>query len=559
MKRRTLLGAAAATLASCTVPAAPVSPSASPRALLASLSLEQRAGQVMAIAFHGPSVTSAVEEMIRTRAVGGIVLRAENAVDASALAKICDDLRRIASSAKVPPLFIAIDQEGGSVVRVGRGMTVLPGQMALAASADPAAAVRRAAAITAEELAAAGVNWNFAPVADVNDEPLNPIIGNRAYGSDPQRVSTLVEAAVRAYAGAGFLCCAKHFPGHGSATVDSHVGLPLIAADRARLDRVELAPFRAAIAAGVPAIMVAHLIVPALDPTPSLPVSLSRRVTTDLLRTDLGFKGIVVTDDLEMGALAPIGEAPAAVRALQAGADLALFRFDESAQREGHRLIVEALRSGALSAAALDASTARLLEAKERYGILERRATRGTDPNANGAFALDLARQTITLVRNDRVLPLRGRVYAISTTAADLTPLPGESDLATELGKARPDTIVRRVGERVSDEIISSAAKEAEPADVIVAGVADIGINESQRRLVARLAALRPTVLVSLRGPYDVLAAPNVAGWVCAYNGRAPSVRATIEVLTGARKPTGSLPVAVSERYPIGTGLRDFA
>ena len=177
------------------------------------------------------------------------------------------------------------------------------------------------------------MNWNLAPVADVNNEPLNPIIGNRSYGSDPQRVSTLVSAAVRAYAAAGFLCCAKHFPGHGAATVDSHVGLPIIDVDRARLDRVELPPFRAAIAAGVPAIMLAHLIVPALDATPGLPASLSRRVATDLLRKDLGFGGIALTDDLEMGALATIGEAVAGERALEAGADVVLFRFDEASAR----------------------------------------------------------------------------------------------------------------------------------------------------------------------------------------------------------------------------------
>ncbi|TMF59144.1 MAG: beta-N-acetylhexosaminidase, partial [Chloroflexi bacterium] len=306
MKRRTLLGAAVATLAACATPAP--EPSRIAR-LLAALSLDQRAGQTMAIAFHGPSITSAVEDMIRTRGVGGIVLRTENAPDASALARICADLQRIAAEAKIPPLFLAIDQEGGSVVRIGSGMTVFPSQMALAATPDPVAAVQRAATITADELRAGGVNWNLAPVADVNNEPLNPIIGNRSYGSDPQRVSILVGAAVRAYAAAGFLCCAKHFPGHGAATVDSHVGLPIIDVDRARLDRVELPPFRAAIAAGVPAIMLAHLIVPALEPTPGLPASLSRRIATDLLRRDLGFAGIAITDDLEMGALATIGEA----------------------------------------------------------------------------------------------------------------------------------------------------------------------------------------------------------------------------------------------------------
>jgi len=555
MRRRAFLGATAATLAACAAPAP--EPSRVSK-ILGSLSLDQRAGQTMAIAFHGSSVTSAVEDMIRSRGLGGVVLRAENAPNATALRLVSADLQRIASEAKIPPLFLALDQEGGSVVRVGSGMTVFTSQMGLAATPDPVAAVQRVATITAAELRANGVNWNFAPVADVNNEPLNPIIGNRSFGSDPQRVSTLVAAAVRAYAAAGLLCCAKHFPGHGAATVDSHVGLPLIDVDRARLDRVELPPFRSAIAAGVPAIMLAHLIVPALDPTPSLPASLSRRVVTDLLRREMGFAGIVLTDDLEMGALASIGEAAAGERALEAGADFVLFRFDEAAQRDGHRLISVAIRNGSLPN--LDATVSRLLDAKLRYGILDPSNAAQPDLAANAAAALDIARGSITLLHNDgKVLPLRGRIYAIATTNADLTPLPGDSDLVTELARTRPDVEVRRFGTTISDTVITNVLAEAKSSDVVVVGVADIGINDDQLKLVTRLAAAKPTVLVSLRGPYDVRFAPSVAACVCAYDGRVPTLQAVVEVLTGARKPVGSLPVAASDRFPIGAGMRDFS
>jgi beta-N-acetylhexosaminidase len=555
LKRRSFLGAAAATLAACAAPAPEPTRIAK---LIASLSVEQRAGQAMAIAFHGPSVTSAVEEMIRTRGVGGVVLRAENAPNAAALARICADLQRIAAEAKIPPLFLALDQEGGSVARVASGMTVFTSQMGLAATPDPVSAVQRAATMTAGELRANGVNWNFAPVADVNSEPLNPIIGNRSYGSDPQRVSTLVAAAVRAYATAGLLCCAKHFPGHGAATVDSHLALPIIDVERARLDRVELPPFRAAIAAGVPAIMLAHLIVPALDPTPALPASLSRRITTDLLRRELGFAGLAVTDDLEMGALAAIGEAAAGERAIQAGADFVLFRFDEAAQRDGHRLIAVAIRNGSLPQ--FDVTVHRLLDAKLRYGILDQTSVPAPDLPASAAAALDIARSSITLLHNDgKVLPLRGRVYVAATTTADLTPLPGDSDLATELERSRAEVTGRKFGTTLSESVIASALDEARSADVVVVGVADIGINSDQLKLVTRLAAAKPTVLVSLRGPYDVSVAPNVAACVCGYDGRLPTLRALIEVLTGARKPVGSVPVTVSSRFPIGSGLRDFA
>jgi beta-N-acetylhexosaminidase len=533
MNRRAFLGAAAATFAACAAPAP--EPSRVAR-ILASLSIEQRAGQTMAVAFHGSSVTSAVEDMIRARGLGGIVLRTENAPNATSLARVCADLQRIAAEAKIPPLFIALDQEGGGVVRIAGGMTVFTSQMGLAATPDPVAAVQRAATITANELHANGVNWNFAPVADVNNEPLNPIIGNRSFGSDPQRVSTLVAAAVRAYAAAGLLCCAKHFPGHGAATVDSHVALPIIDVDRARLDRVELPPFRAAIAAGVPAIMLAHLI--------------------DLLRRELGFAGIAVTDDLEMGALASIGEAAAGERALEAGADFVLYRFDENAQRDGHRLISVAIRNGSLPN--LDTTVTRLLDAKLRYGILDPVTPPTPDLAANAAAALEIARSSVTLVHNDgRVLPLRGRVYVIATTSADITTLPGDTDLATVLEHERAD-VVRRFGTSISDSVITNVLDEARPADVAVVAVADIGINDDQLKLVTRLSAAKPTVLVSLRGPYDVRFAPNVAACVCAYDGRLPSLRAVVEVITGARKPVGSLPVTVSDRYALGAGMRDF-
>jgi beta-N-acetylhexosaminidase len=555
LNRRAFLGAAAATLAAC---AAPTPEPSRVAQLIAALSVEQRAGQAMAIAFHGPSVTSAVEEMIRTRGVGGLVLRAENAPNAAALTRICADLQRIAAEAKIPPLFLALDQEGGSIARVATGMTVFTSQMGLAATPDPVAAVQRAATITAGELRSSGVNWNFAPVADVNNERLNPIIGNRSFGSDSQRVSTLVAATVRAYAAAGLLCCAKHFPGHGAATVDSHLALPIIDVDRARLDRVELPPFRAAIAAGVPAIMLAHLIVPALDPTPSLPASLSRRITTDLLRRELGFAGLAVTDDLEMGALATIGEAAAGERAIQAGADFVLFRFDEAAQRDGHRLISVAIRNGSLPD--FNVTLNRILDAKLRYGILDQASVPAPDLAANAAAALDIARSSITLLHNDgKVLPLRGRVYVVATTTADFTPLPGDSDLATELERAHADVMGRKFGTTISESVIATALDEARSADVVVVGVADIGINDDQLKLVSRLAAAKPTVLVSLRGPYDVSIAPNVAACVCGYDGRVPTLRALIDVLTGTRKPVGSLPVTVSSRFPIGSGLRDFS
>ena len=568
MKRRAFLASAGAALAGCTQPASnpdsfppsfvATTPAASrAAAILSGLSLEQKVGQLMSIGFHGTKVTSAVEAMIRQRAVGGVVLRAENADDAAGLTKLIADLQTIAKDARVPPLLVSIDQEGGPVIRIGKGMTIVPGQMALAATPDPLASIKMANMITAVELTAVGVRWNHAPVADVNDEPRNPIIGNRSFGSDPQRVAQLVAQSVSVYRAEQMLATAKHFPGHGSTTTDSHTGLPEIDSDRKRLDAVELVPFKAAIAAGVPAIMSAHIVVPALDATPSLPVTLSKKVMTDLLRGELGFQGLIVSDDLEMGALATIGEAQAGLRAFDAGVDHLLFRFDESAQLEGHRLLVEALRGGRIAAARLDGSVLRFLGAKLQQGLYDTRPAPTFDLDQNARNALDLARQSITLLSNESVLPLRGRVLAIGVIGADIGFIPGDSDLGTELAVARTNTTARKFAQ-ATDAFIASAVADARSADVVVVGVADVGTNGDQRRLVAALASVKPTVLVSLRAPYDALYVSGVAAIVCAYGGRVPTLRALAEVLTGARKPVGRLPVVIPGRYAIGAGRTDF-
>jgi beta-N-acetylhexosaminidase len=558
MNRRDFLRAAAATaIAACTPNATTPSSTGD---LVAGMSLERKVGQLMSVAFHGTRITSALEAMIRDRGVGGVILYSENITDATSLAKLVKDLDQIARDAKSLPLFIEIDQEGGPVIRIGKGATILPGQMALAATADPDRSVRTAATISAAELRALGVNWNFAPVADVNDEPANPIIGNRSFSSDSARVAALVTAGVQAYAAAGFFSCAKHFPGHGSTTTDSHTGLPKIEADRATIERVQLPPFRAAIAAGVPAIMSAHIVVPALDPTPELPVTLSRAVMTDLLRNTLGFQGIVVTDDLEMGALKSIGEAAAGLRAVQAGADYLLFRFDESAQLEGHRLIADAVRSGSLSGAQLDQSVRRVVDAKRRFGILDgRRDQSAPDLAANARTALELARGATTLLRNRGVLPLRGRILAVSPTNADISFFEGHPTLASVVAAKRADAVSLTLPLHPGGADIERVMTASRAADVVVVGATDLFAYPEQVQLVKALAKERPVVVVALRGPYDILSVPEVPAYLCAYDSREPSLTAAAEVLFGERKPLGSLPAVVPGVFSIGAGMRDFA
>ena len=567
MNRRALLAAAAqvATAAAC-APLAGGGPSGSPGPspsavrtdrIVAGLSLDERAGQLMNVSWHGTTITPTLEAMIRIRKVGGVVIHAENFDDASSLRALVNDLQRLARDAKTLPLLIAIDQEGGAVTRIGKGATILPGNMALAATPDPSAAVRAAIGILCRDLRAIGVNWDLAPVADVNNEPRNPIILNRSFGSDPGRVAALVDVAVRAFAAEAFLCCAKHFPGHGATTVDSHSGLPDLEIDRARLDAVELVPFRAAIAVGVPAIMSAHIRVRVLDPTPDLPVTLSPAVMTGLLRDQLGFTGLLVTDDLEMGALTKTrSQAEAGYQAFAAGADVLLFRFDDSAQLDAHRRLVAGMTGGTLTRARVDASLRRIVALKERYGILDAADPSGPTGSATDRATADLlARQSITVLRAGG-LPLRGRILVASVGAPDIATLADQPTLGAVLRDRLPAVTARTITSAPSANDIAFLVAAARDADTVVVGTADTSANPQQAALVTALAAARPTVLVSLRSPYDILAAPAAQGYVCAYTGREPTLRALADVLSGAVAPVGSLPVDLPGAYRIGDGLK---
>jgi beta-N-acetylhexosaminidase len=283
--------------------------------------LARAAGELLISGFEGTRPSAEILELIRA-GLGGVILYRKNCADAAQVLGLTNRLQQAARAAGHPqPLLIAIDQEQGRVARLTEGVTLFPPMAAIARAGDPELAAAVAAA-TGRELLALGVNWNLAPVADVLSAPDCPI-GDRSFGSDAAQVSAMVAAYARGAASAGMRCCAKHFPGHGSTGRDSHVAAPLVARSRAELDAVDLVPFRAAIAAGVPAVMSAHITFPALDP--EAPASLSPRVIGRLLRGELGFAGVVVSDDLEMaGVVLHRSLESAAIAALGAGSDLLL-------------------------------------------------------------------------------------------------------------------------------------------------------------------------------------------------------------------------------------------
>jgi beta-N-acetylhexosaminidase len=322
--------------------------------------LARLAGQLLSVGFEGTAAPDTLRARIAASEVGGVMLFRPNIADPGQVAALVRTLRGAAQPDA--PLLVSIDQEGGLVQRVRAPATVWPPMLAVGAAEDTArtAAVGRA---LGEELAALGVGWDFAPVLDVHTNPDNPVIGNRAFGTMPDTVSTQALAFWRGLRGAGLVGCGKHFPGHGDTRTDSHLELPVVPHDLERLRRVELAPFAAAARAGMEAFMTAHVLYPALDP--DRPATLSRRIASELLRGELGFRGLLVSDDLGMKAVADrYSIEELAVGAIDAGCDHLLIREPEARQIAAHEAIVRAAEARAGFRARVEESAARVATLK---------------------------------------------------------------------------------------------------------------------------------------------------------------------------------------------------
>ena len=471
------------------------------------------------------------------------------------------------------PLQISVDQEGGSLVaRFGAPMTQMPGNMALGAGRSTADA-RRSARIIGTELAAVGVTQPYAPVADVNVNPNNPVIGIRSIGSDPGLVSELVAAQVRGYHVGGVSSVAKHFPGHGDTGVDSHFGLPEVTHTREQLEEIDLPPFRAAIAAGVDTIMTAHVVLPAIDP--DVPATMSHPILTGLLREELGFDGLIVTDALDMGGATetfPPDVAP--VQALLAGADQLLIppQMDTA-----YAAVLGAVRSGEISRQRLNESVRRILAHKLRRGLFaDRFVDAAAAPRVVGsaqhlAAAQAVTDRTTTLVKNDAgLLPLAAGPRDVlvagwgGTTAATM---------ATALAARGATTQVLESGTTPSVSAIDAAVAAAEEADLVVVstnnayavsagtGQPTAGATAQTQLVRALLATGTPVVVAAMRNPYDIASFPEARTVVNTYGYTASQVESLVRVLFGEVSPTGRLPVSIpgpdgtGELFELGHGL----
>lgn len=551
--------------------------------LIQRMSLEEKIGQLFVTYAYGdradttdPAFVAANQvvhgvdnaaELIERYKLGGIIYFAwsRNVDHPAQIAHLSDGLQQAALAQRLSiPVLISTDQEQGLVARVGPPATQLPGAMALGAGRRPEDA-RLAAQLTGVELRALGVTQDFAPVADVNINPLNPVIGVRSFGSDPGLVSAMVVQQVLGLEESGVAATVKHFPGHGDTAVDSHYGLPIIDHTLDEIQQIDLPPFQAAIAAGADAIMTAHLVVPALDPSGD-PATLSRPILTGVLRQQLGYDGVVITDSLEMaGVRQKYGDDRVPVLALKAGADLLLMPPNTEL---AYTAVLDAVLSGELSEQRVEESVYRVLRLKFQRGLFDDPFSAGDDVDqivgapGHRALAQEITDRTVTLVKDDvGLLPLS------ADEPREVLVTGWGSATVASLGNAlseRGQTVTTLVsGQSPGQASINAATAAAWQSDLVVVSSMRASQNTAQRTLVAALRATgTPVIVIAVRDPYDIAYMTDVETYLATYSYQPVALKSVTRVLFGEIAPQGRLPVWIPSAadpsatlYHFGHGL----
>lgn len=538
---------------------------------LASLSLRDRIAQMVMIWVLGDytstsdsSYATAAERVTLDR-VGGVVMSLGSPIEVAEKVNALQRLARI-------PLLVASDVEPGlgrleggifaPGLLQGGSATVLPSNMAIGATGK-ARHAREAGRVTGAESRAIGIHLAFAPTVDVNNNPRNPVINVRSFGEDAAAVATLARAFVAGVQGEGVAATVKHFPGHGDTDTDSHLALPIVAADRGRLDSLELRPFRATIDAGAAAVMSAHIALPAVSGD-STPATLVPAIMGALLRDSLGFRGLTVTDAMDMrGVGAGYGVEESAVRAVQAGTDILLMPPDIPAAIAA---VTAAVERGEIARERIDASVRRILELKIRTGAIQRpfvpldslRAVVGSA--AHRAAAQAIADDAITLLRNDEgAIPLRGDGPAVVITFT------GESDIgagrlfASEVRRALPRARVARITPATPRARLDSLVREGDRVLLAtfvrtIEGEGRFAVGEHVARWVDSLATRRAVTVVAFSNPYVLREFPQVSGYVAAFGRGEALERAAARAVTGQQPFRGRAPISLPGFFRLGAG-----
>ena len=535
---------------------------------LRQMTLEEKVGQLIACRYTGdffneesPYLAN-LKDLVVNCKIGGVIIFLGEAYETAHLNNALQKMAKI-------PLLISSDLERGTGNQI-TGATLFPTLMGVGAANSEELAYKMGQA-TAAEGRALGIHMTYAPVIDVNINPDNPIINTRAIGEDPEQVSRLASAFIKGCQSNGMIATAKHFPGHGDTDQDSHSLLPTIKADRERLDKVELYPYQKAIEAGVQAVMVSHLYVPALDPTPNLPASLSPAILTDLLRGKLGFRGLIVTDAMEMGGVTnSYSNTEAALQAILAGVDMVLLPLEPS---KVVNFLVEAARSGRLPAARIEESVRRILEAKARLGLhLDKFVDVEALPKKLGTKAsLEQARLTfekaVTLVKNEGdMLPLRdpARKISVLSLSSDQPDYFAGRSFADAVKKRSPGAQVFYADTNTGKESLDDAFFKAAGTDIIICAVfsslrawkGSVGLDPRHVDLIKTLAATgKPVAVVNFGSPYLLRNFPEISSYMCLYRNTPIAQDIAARAIFGELDITGKLPVSIPGLYLIGQGV----
>lgn len=515
--------------------------------------LREKVGGMFVVGFAGADPMAAAD-LIRRRHVGGVILFARNIVDARRTLELCAKLQELREEVSDTPLFIAVDQEGGCVARILKGVTVFPGNMALGAVGSERLAFETGA-IAGAELSKLGININFAPVLDINSNPQNPGIGARGFGSDPRLVAKLGADMIRGMQESGLCATAKHFPGLGDARVDSHDELPCVDASAKELESRELIPFRSAIDANVSIVMTAHCSYPSLDKSLS-PATLSRAILTDLLRKEMGFEGPVITDCLEMKAVEKtFSPAESAVLAVRAGADMLLICHTFQKQIAAIDSFVRHVEESDIPEETLNRAHERIASIRNRLEFPSA-SSRGIAPRT--ALAETIAARAITVTCNEgNLLPLSrrylGRLAVIAPDFEALTKVEEQSEphkaLLDELRRFHSNLVYRKVAVGPSRDERSACVEACRDADVVLVLTYNLHQNLEQKELVnAILDTGARAVVAAVRDPYDLAHVSRAHACLATYGFRECSLRALARVLFGESIPEGRLPVELAER-----------
>ncbi|MGB1286861.1 MAG: beta-N-acetylhexosaminidase [Aggregatilineales bacterium] len=517
------------------------------------MNIQDKIGQMFLVGFPGLTAPDHILDWLREGRIGGVILFARNIDTPDQVAALCASVH---DAAKYPAL-IAIDQEGGTVTRMAKHFTESPGAMALSTSGDDAL-TEQMSRVLADEMRALGINWTYAPVVDITYNSANPTVGTRSFGADAATVGKFAAAATRGFQSGGVAASAKHFPGLGNTAIDTHLALAVLDTDPATLIENDLAPYRECIATGLSSIMTTHTIFSALDS--DYPATLSPTIVQTLLRDELKFEGVVVTDCMEMKAIVDnYGTGESAVLAVLAGIDIILVSHTREMQSMAYDAVLSAVMSGRVPESIIDEANTRIAAFKAQYKIDHTPTTKDVFSDEHQQIAQVAARAGTVLVKNTLdLIPVQADAtqvalieFAYDRNTEVMTP-----GMPASFGQKLQDTCadvatMTLTTNNLNDDVMEQAETFAAEAGILIIAARNLHLFEAKQALAHHLLSIaNRSILVCLRNPYDAGAFSEADVILCTNGDTAPSLQAAIDALQGVYQPEGDLPVSIE--MPVG-------